>query len=58
MKNSKDEEEHSKQSHRNIVSPQIDCLDKGINDLLNDFIPRDDMDVSRSLGVEQKDKEV
>ena len=33
-------------------------MDKGINDLLNYIIPRDDMDVSGSLGTEQKDEEV
>ena len=47
-KRSKEEEEHSKQSYRNIVSPQIDRPDKGINDLLNDIILRDDIDVSGS----------
>ena len=51
-------EEHSKHSYRKIVSPQIDRPYKGINDLLNDIIPRDDMDVSGSLGAEQKDEEV
>ena len=51
MNNSKEEEEHSKQAYSNTVSPQIDIPDKGINDFLNDIIPRDDMDVSRSLGV-------
>ena len=55
MKKSKEEEEHSKKAYRNIVSPQIDRLDKGINDL-NDIIPREDMDVSRSLWEEEKDE--
>ena len=54
----KEEEEHSKHSYRNIVSPQIDRPDKGINDLLNNIIPRDDMDVSGSLDADQKDEEV
>ena len=42
----------------NALSPQIDGLDKGINNLLNEIIPRDNMDVSGSLGAEQKDEEV
>ena len=41
----------------NIVSPQIYRPYKGINDM-NEIIPREDMDVSRSLGEEQKDEEV
>ena len=57
MKKSKEEEEHSKHAYRNIVSPQIDRPDKGINNL-NDIIPREDMDVSGSLGAEHKDEEV
>ena len=57
MKKSKEEEEHSKHAYRNIVSPQIDRPDKGINDLTN-IIPREDMDVSGSFGAEQKDEEV
>ena len=57
MKKSKDEEEHLNQSYRNIVSPQINLPDKGINDL-NDIIPGEDMDVSGSLGAEQKDEEI
>ena len=56
-KKSKEEEEHSKQAHRNIVSPQIDRPDKGINDL-NNNVTREDMDVSWSLGTEQKYEEV
>ena len=57
MKNSKEEEEHSKKSYKNILRPQIDRPDKGINDM-HDIIPREDMDVSGSLGAEQKDEEV
>ena len=57
MEKSKEEEEHSKHAYRNIFSPKIDCPDKGINDL-NDIIPREDMDVSGSLGAEQKDEEI
>ena len=57
MKKSKEYEEHSKQSYRNIVIPQIDSPDKGI-DNLNDIIPREDMDVSGSLGEEQKYEEM
>ena len=55
MNNIKEEEEHSNQSYRNTASPQIDGPDKGINNILNNIIPRDDMDVSGSLGREQKD---
>ena len=55
MNKSKEEEEQSKQAYRNIVSPQIDRPDKGINDL-NNIILREDMDVSGSLGAEQKDE--
>ena len=40
-----------------MVRPQIDRPDKGINNL-NIIIPREDMDVSRSLGAEKKDEEV
>ena len=58
MKKSKEEEENSKHSYRNIVSPQTDRPDKGINDLLDDIIPREDTDVSGSLGAEQKDEEM
>ena len=58
MKKIKEEEEHSKQSYRNIVSPQIERPDKGINYLLNEIISRDDMDVSGSMGAEQKYEEV
>ena len=54
----KEEEEHSNHSHRNIVIMQIDRPDKVINNLLNDIIPRDDMDVSGSLGAKQKYEEV
>ena len=57
MKKIKEREEHSKQAYRNIISPQINRPDKGINDL-NNIIPRKDMDVSGSLGEEQKDEEV
>ena len=55
-KKRKEEEKHSKQSYRNIFSPQIERPEKGINDLLNDIIPRDDMDVSGSLGQNRKMK--
>ena len=51
MKKSKEEEEQSKQLYRNIFSPKIDRPDKGINDLLDYIIPREDMDVSGSLGA-------
>ena len=57
IKKSKEEKELSKQAYRNIVSPQIDHPDKGIIDL-NNIISREDMDVSGSLGAEQKDEEV
>ena len=59
MNNTKEEEEeHPNKTYRNMASLQIDRPDKGINDLLNEIIPRNDMDVSGSLGVEQKDEEV
>ena len=54
-KKSKEEKELSKQAYRNIVSPQINHPDKGIIDL-NNIISREDMDVSGSLGAEQKDE--
>ena len=57
-KKSKEEEEQSNQSYMTILSLQIDLPDKRINDVLNDIIPRDDMDVSGSLGAEQKDEEI
>ena len=57
MKKSKEEEWYSKYSYRNIVSLQIDRPDKGINDL-NEIIPREDMDITGSLGAEQKDAEI
>ena len=57
MKKSKEDKELSKQAYRNIVSPKIDHPDKGIIDL-NNIISRKDMDVSGSLGEEQKDEEV
>ena len=50
MNKIKEEEEHSKQAYRNIISLQIYHPDKAINDL-NEIIPREDMDVSRSLGA-------
>ena len=56
MKKIKEEEEDWNELYRNIVSPQIDRPNKGINDLQNDIIPREDMDVSGSLGAEQKDE--
>ena len=57
MNKSKEDEELSNQAYSNIVSLQIDRPDKGINDL-NDIISREDMDISRSLGAEQKYEEV
>ena len=52
------EEEQSKQSYKDAISLQEDDTNKDINDNLIDMIPRENMEVSDSLGEEQKGDEV
>ena len=52
------EEEQSKQSYKDAISLQEDDTNKDINDNLIDMIPRENMEVSGSLGAEQKGDEV